>query len=373
MGTEVLHLDIRKEYHAPEFSPTSIPSRVWKNGMVVRMPNHLGDAVMALPALIQLRNVIPENCALYVVAPENQRALYHPIREVDGVYPLEQVHRNWTWEEIIGLRRHRFGVGVLFNNSFRETLMLRLAGVSCLYGASARFRSIMLRKSFAFPPRRKLQAQGVHQTNLYLSLASALGAPAWNGKLPPLELRPSINELDPELASLCGHPQLLTIASGAAYGAAKRWPSENFREVARYWISRGGVVVVLGSVSERGIGDEVIDGLNPRKAFNLSGRTSFPELMQLLSCSVLTVANDSGLMHLSALLDRPGVAVFGPTDYTATGPVSDKWTLLYQKMGCGPCFRRECPRKTMDCIKSITPELVIAEVTKIARIGGAVL
>ena len=92
--------------------------------------------------------------------------------------------------------------------------------------------------------------------------------------------------------------------------------------------------------------------------------------MHLLANSVLTVANDSGIMHLSAALGRPGIAVFGPTDYTATGPISRKWSLLFDKVECAPCFRRECPKGDARCIRRITAEMVIAEMRRIGRAEG---
>ncbi len=359
-------LDIRREFPAPVFPVRPVAGERWRNGMAVRMPNHLGDAVMALPALAQLRKIVPEHCGLYVIAPASQRPLYASLPIVDGRLELARIHSHWSFGEWNALRRMRFGAGVLFNNSLRDALMMRLAGVSELYGAAARCRSFLLRRAFRFPPRPVREPARVHHANRYLAIASALGAPEWDGKLPEFKLRPSVDELSPEITALCLHPALMTVASGAAYGAAKRWASENFREVARHWIGRGGIVAVLGSPSEAKIGDEVIAGLNPRRAFNLSGRTNLAELMHLLKSSVLSVANDSGIMHLASALGRPGVAVFGPTDYTATGPIGGNWSLLYSRVDCSPCFRRECPTGSGRCMKAITPEMAIREVDAIA-------
>ena len=137
--------------------------------------------------------------------------------------------------------------------------------------------------------------------------------------------------------------------------------------MARHWVEAGGIVAVLGSGAERKIGDEVVEGLDPRKAYNLSGGTSLIELMHLLRSSAMTVANDSGIMHLAAALGRPGVAVFGPTDFTATGPISPNWRLLYEKIECSPCFRRECREGHQRCIRAITPGMVIAEIDDLLR------
>ncbi len=360
---EYVHfLDIRKDFPAGSFPVEPVPERAWRNGLVVRMPNHLGDAVMALPALSVLRKIVPEICALYVIAPRSQQPLYGSLPIVDGVVELKQSHRLWRWREFRRLRQLRFGVGVLFNNSFRDALLMRLAGVGTLYGAAARWRSLLLKRAFRFPARPKRKLALSHQANKLLAMARAMGAPEWDGKMPVFRLRPAVDELRPGITAICDHPKLMTIASGAAYGAAKRWPSENFRQVAEAWIARGGIVAVLGAGSERIIGTEVVAGLSGQKAFNLCGRTQLADLMHLLKSSVVTVANDSGVMHLAAALGTPGVAVFGPTDYTATGPIASNWRLLYRKIECAPCFRRECPRGENRCIRQITPEMVIAEV-----------
>ena len=362
MGEGPVHLlDIRRDFPSPQFRKVALRPDMWRNGMVVRMPNHLGDAVMALPALGQLRKVVPADCALYCIIPPGQQALYRALPIVSGVVSLSRIHSGWSREDFLNLHRLRLGVGVLFNNSFRDALSMRLAGVPNLYGAQARCRSFLLRRAFAFPPRPDGEPANIHHANRYLAIAAALGAPEWDGALPEFRITPAADELSPAIAALCEHPKLLTIASGAAYGAAKRWPSANFRAVAASWVESGGVVAVLGSESERGIGDEVIAGIDPRKAANLSGRTTLVELMHLLRCSAMTVANDSGVMHLSAALGRPGVAVFGPTDFTATGPIGANWRLLYEKQDCSPCFCRECPRGMQKCIRAITPEMVIAE------------
>ncbi len=362
MGERPVHLlDIRRDYPSPQFEKVTLRPEMWRNGMAVRMPNHLGDAIMALPALGQLKKIIPENCALYCIIPPGQRALYRALPIVSGVVSLSRIHSGWSRGDYSRLHRLRLGVGVLFNNSFRDAFSMRLAGVSNLYGAKARNRALLLNQSFAFPPRPVEEPANIHHANRYLAIASALGAPEWDGSLPEFRLTPAADELPAAVAALCAHPKLLTIASGAAYGAAKRWSSESFRAVASYWVEAGGIVAVLGSESESKIGDEVIEGLDSRKAFNMSGKTSLIELMHLLRYSTMTVANDSGVMHLSAALGRPGVAIFGPTDFTATGPIGANWRLMYEKQPCSPCFRRECRSGQRTCMCAITPQAVIAE------------
>ncbi len=358
-------LDIRREYPAPLLPLQRIAAKGWKNGLVVRMPNWLGDAVMALPALWQLKQILPPNAALGVIIPVGLRSFFHSLSWVDIIFPLAETHRNWSREEIAAIRRFSPGAGVLFNNSLRDVCMLRLGGVSELYGGAARGRGFLLRGSFRFPPRRDQALNELHHANKYLAIAAALGAPPWDGTLPPIDIaRPSI-QLRAELRAFCDHPRMLILAAGAAYGAAKRYPSERFNFIARHWISRGGIVIAVGSRDESAIGTEIGVGLPVNKYTNLMGETDLCELMHLLRAARAVVANDSGVMHLAAALGKAGVAIFGSTDYTATGPIHPGWKILYSGRDCSPCFKRCCPRNNPQCMTDITPESVTAALDSI--------
>jgi lipopolysaccharide heptosyltransferase II len=365
MSSETVYrLNIERDFSAPQFPVIELPARIWCNGMLVRMPDRLGDAVMALPALKQLRTIVPVGCGLYVLAPKAQAYLYRNLSVIDGMILLEKAHAVWDKDSFRKVRKMRFGAGILFNNSFRDTLLMRLAGISHLYGAAARGRPFLLTRSFKFPPRPRSGAYKIHQTNKLLAMVTAIGAVPWDGKMPEFSSEPPYDELAAAITALCAHPKLLTLAPGAA----ECWGAENFRKVAEYWIRKGGVVAILGLPAENQIGNEILNGLNPSKVFDLSGKTNLGDEMQLLRASVLTVANDFDIMHLSAGMGTAGIAFSGPTDYTAVGPVSAKWRLIAAGMECSPCSGTGCPKKSVyDCIGAISPEMVIAEMEEILK------
>ena len=89
-------------------------------------------------------------------------------------------------------------------------------------------------------------------------------------------------------------------------------------------------------------------------------------LYNLICNARACVANDSGIMHLAAAVGLPGVAVFGPTDYRATGPVSDKWSIVFDKEPCAPCFKRVCPHGTRNCMKKLEAAEVIKALEELA-------
>ena len=345
----------------PRFPVYELNDSDWKNGIVVRSPNWLGDAIMTFPALVQLKKIIPEDKKLIILCPPGLRKLYETMNLVDEVFALSRAHSSWSIDEIKKLKSFSAGVGLLFNNSPRDVIYFRIAGISRLFGASARCRGILMTRAFRYPKRVKGLNHFQHSAK-YLSMAYALGAPDWNGELPEFTLEK--DTLSDGVRRALNSEKLMVIAGGAAYGPAKRWPAENYRTVAEYWIGQGGYAVTLGTESEKEIGDRILQGLPPVNSENLAGKTDLTELMMLLQKADFCVANDSGTMHLSAALGGRGLAVYGSTDPTATAPISDKWKILYEQEKCSPCFRRECPLDSYRCLTKITPEKVIGYISE---------
>ena len=344
---------------ARSFKVKPIPEKKLARGVVVRSPNWLGDAVMTLPALAALRQMLPPGAVLAVIAPPQVADLYRLYPAIDRIIVIEQAHKRWSARVYAKLKKLHCTVGILFSNSLRDAWQMRLAGISDLYGRSARCRFLLMKRVFKFPKWKKGMLNESHHTNEYLEMVIAMGGQRPEPLMPQLNSKLQMGQLSLKMQSFCQHPKLLLMAPGAAYGAAKRWASEKFNAVAAAYIASGGIVAVLGSKSERMIGDEVIAGLPENRAFNLSGETNFSDLYNLIKSARGCVANDSGIMHLAAALGVPGVAVFGPTDYRATGPVSSQWQIVFDKEPCAPCFNRICPAGSCRCMKKLASDEVI--------------
>lgn len=358
----------------PKLPNCNIPSTAWKNGMAVRMPNHLGDAVMAIPALVMLKKLIPPNCSLTVIAPENQRKMYEALPEiVDDIFCLQAIHANWSISDMLNLKKLRLGVGVLFNNSFRDPWAFRFAGISKIYGGIGRCRRLLMTKAFNLPKLTSGIPAEFHHTNIYMAIAKSLGAPMWDGIMPKFNLRVKSDEITSNLRAICEHPRLLILAPGAAYGAAKRWGAPSFKEVANHWIMHGGIVATVGSAGEKSIADEVLSSLDANKVFNLCGATNnMDELMLLIKSSIAVVANDSGIMHLAAAMGKLGVTPFGPTDPVSTAPISNNWKIVYKKQDCSPCRKRVCPKGFAQCMHIISANEVIDVLENLLKENGIV-
>jgi lipopolysaccharide heptosyltransferase II len=191
-------------------------------------------------------------------------------------------------------------------------------------------------------------------------MAGALGAPAST---------PEIRKFLPRVRAN-GAPARIGLCPGAEYGPAKRWPAERFANVIQQ-VSAGRACewCVVGVERDAPIAEEIAraSGVEVR---NLAGKTSVAELIALLKSCTLLLTNDTGTMHLAALLGVPVVAIFGSTEPALTGPLGEGHRVLRHHVECSPCFLRECPID-FRCMKAIEPAEVVAAIEGMLTVGRA--
>ena len=342
------------EKHLPELCE-------WRDGLLVRSPNWLGDAVMSIPALTVLRRLLPEPCGLFVACPKGLAPLFRMLPGiVNQTVELSDPHAFPTRAEWKEVRWLNAGIALLLNNSFRDALWIKSCRIPKLYGAAARNRSFLLAEAFQFPPRRDHELNRPHQAAKYLAMALALGAPEWDGKMPEFTIPYEPETCSDELQAVLREKNLLVLAPGAAYGAAKRWDPLRFRDAAGWWIrERNGKVALVCAGGEAADARIALTGLPAGSYYDLAGKTTLETLALILRRAAVCLANDSGAMHLAAALGTPGVAPFGSTDPAATSPLSGKWRILFSKQPCAPCFKRLCPKDDPVCMKAISAADVI--------------
>ncbi len=319
--------------------------------LVVRSPNWLGDAVMALPAVRNLKAMLGDD-PLVVAAPEKLAPLWQKCPFVDRVVALEAPrHLKRTVEQ---LRAERFGCAVLLPNSFRAAAEAKLAGIPQRIGYARGGRGLLLSRAIPAPLRDPAR---LHQRYYYLDLVAALGGPT-EASLPRLRKEPTtvaagVREL------------IIALCPGAEYVPAKRWPAQNFAEVARHFISkRRAKIILLGAAGDMPAAQEVVAQVP--EVENRVGQTSLPEFMAALVSARLVICNDSGAMHVASALGVPTLAVFGSTEPRLTGPMGSRARVLRHHVPCSPCFLRECPLD-FTCMTNITPEVAIVSAEILLR------
>lgn len=322
--------------------------------VVVRSPNWLGDAVMTLPAVRNLRNFLPPGAHLAVAAPEKLAALWDAAPFVDEIVELDRPRSIPAVAEM--LKPGEYQTAILLPNSLRVAVEALAAGIRNTVAYPGHCRRWLLThrvEPAAYDPDRQHQKYG------YIDLMAALGA-ASDDSCPELVVPDSFEPL-----ALPGTGPLLVLCPGAEYGPAKRWPAERFAAVAQtLQRERQARVVIAGAKADLDVAATVAELVGD--AINLAGKTSLEQLMRLLAAARVVVSNDSGAMHLAAALGTPVAAIFGSTEHKLTGPVGPpgRTRVLRYHVPCSPCFLRDCPLD-FACMERVEAEEVATAVREL--------
>jgi heptosyltransferase-2 len=322
------------------------------------LPNWIGDAVMATPALRALRRHFPEARIIGVLKPYVAGVLeggdwFDECLLCNGG-PWSQSVPAVAWQ----LRQRSIDLAVLFPNSFRSALIAWLGRCRRRIGYVRYCRRALL--TDCLEPARdehgKLKPSPV--LDAYNALAERAGCAQSSNRL---ELFTTVRDEAAadevwRRAGLARFSEVVCLNPGAAFGSAKLWAVECFAALARELADRrsSGVLVLCGP-GER---------LLARRIASLANRPAvraladYPLSLGLTKACVrradLLVTTDSGPRHFAAAFDTPVVTLFGPTHIAWTETYYPKAIHLQKQVPCGPCQRRVCPLDHR-CMKELTP------------------
>ncbi len=153
----------------------------------------------------------------------------------------------------------------------------------------------------------------------------------------------------------------LLVAPGASW-LVKRWGHEKFAEVARHFIRNGLPVLLTGGRDDAPISAQVAR-LAPGSV-DLAGMLSLPEFVGLVGRAAMVVSGDSAPVHAAGVFGTPCLAIYGPTvKEMGFWPLSPRSQIVEVSLNCRPCkarAERPCPLGHHDCMRKITPEMVIS-------------
>jgi heptosyltransferase II len=335
--------------------------------ILLKMPNWLGDLVMATAAVADLRRHFP-SAKITALCQASVAGLLKFDPNIDAVCtyvrPSGWIRRLEHYDLIEEIRLGEYDLGILFTNSFTSAWWLWRGRVKEILGFRTFGRSCLLSKAVPFPKNIKTQ----HLVTTYKELLKPLGIPL-SGTPPRLYVSREEEATAKELLALKGIPEnsfILGVNPGAAYGSAKCWLPERFVEVTKQLLLRENLhVIYFGDPSGAPLVDAICCQLPHERVVNLAGKTSLRELLSLINCCSLFLTNDSGPMHIASALGIPLVALFGSTDDTRTGPYNGG-TVIHRHVECSPCYKRVCP-VDFRCMTRISVDEVTAELEKLAQ------
>jgi ADP-heptose:LPS heptosyltransferase/lauroyl/myristoyl acyltransferase len=313
--------------------------RVW-----VRIPNWLGDVVMAIPLLRALRASRPD-AEITLVGRRHLLPLLDRFGIADRLEPLPERGPGYLahfWR----LRGAYPDVWLLLTHSLRGDLEAWLAGAPQRFGLvrSGRSRPLL---SHGYRVPADVDERTRHQLDLWEAYLRSFG----------LEGALDLSPLPPGPRS--GGP--IGLIPGSENDPSKRWPVGHWRRLISAMPDRR--FVLFGTERDVGIADAVAEGFPADRVENLAGKTGLPAFADRLSACSLLVSNDTGGMHLANALGVPVVGLFGPTNPVRTGPVFAAPVRILQPPGCPPTGGGS--------LAGLSPESVIAAIANLGTGGKA--
>ncbi|MBI5895274.1 MAG: lipopolysaccharide heptosyltransferase II [Desulfobacterales bacterium] len=329
--------------------------------ILIRAANWVGDAIMTTPTIRAIRRNFP-SAHITLLAKPWVAPVFNHNPDIDEVMIYKAAGRHGGWKGLLRLAKEmrgcRFDLAILFQNAFEAALLSFLAGIPRRMGFTTDGRTALLTERI----RTWRPLKRGHLIDYYLGLLSGAGM-ALHGRQLTLVITPDEQlEARRYLAEMGMTEQLLVgLNPGATFGTAKRWLPDRFAQLGRRLIAEHKAqVVIFGGPDEADLGRWLAADIGPG-AIDLCGQTTLRQAMALIGQCGLFVTNDSGLMHVAAALEIPQVAIIGPTDPVATGPVNASSRLVYLPEACefSPCLQPHCPILDHRCMTSIPVVLVM--------------
>lgn len=333
------------------------------NNILIVGPAWVGDMVMA-QCLFKVLKAKQPAATIDVLAPEWSLPLLSRMPEVAASITMPIGHGRLALGERYrlakSLRDKAYTEAIVLPNSFKSALIPWWAHIPKRTGWLGELRFGLLNDWRRLDPAR-------YPLMIERFMALGLAPDTLLPKPYPIpELHASLTAQADALRKyqLTTTQPVLALCPGAEFGPAKRWPATHFADIANQKLNEGWQVWIFGSPKDKPVADEIM-ALTNQRCIHLTGRTRLDEAIDLLALASLVVSNDSGLMHIAAALQRPLVALYGPTSAQFTPPLHPKAKMLTLKLPCQPCFKRECPLKHQRCMRDLQPNKVLNAMTEL--------
>jgi ADP-heptose:LPS heptosyltransferase len=333
---------------APEIAPTPASSSIER--ILVIRPGGMGDMLMLLPVLRQIKRLWPD-CELHIVC-ERRNLDVLALFDLDHTAYAYDAHPIQLWR---ALRSRHFDLCIDTEQFHNFSAVMGIAS-----GAPVRvgYKLNPMRISL-YTHLVSYDVDG-YELDQFRRLLSAVDVDPGNGSLHGTLL----NKTD--AAPATPDATLVAIAPGSM-NRYKQWPAENMFTLIQTLGQRGYTVVLLGGDDHTLSHAELSRITSLPHVRNRIGTCTLAETAEALALASVFVGCDSGLMHLAAALARPNVALFGPSD-------PRKWhspdkSSLYLNLGlpCSPCsvfgYQKLC--RDVPCMRSISADTVADAIAKL--------
>lgn len=328
-------------------------------------PSWVGDMVMSQSLYKRILSLYPD-AKIDVLAPSWCKPILERMPEAHNAIEMPIGHGSFNlsgrWK--IGRKLATMGYthAIIQPNSAKSALIPLFAGIKTRTGWKGEMRFGLLND--LRPDRKVFQYMVERYVALAHSTQSMLKDVSINTiEFPALRVDQTSQARAMERLGLEDSTPIIGLCPGAEFGPAKKWPSDSYAQAATALISQGNQVWLFGSAKDRTTCDEIVNAIPPTlraHCHNLAGETSLIEAVDLLAACHTVISNDSGLMHVAAAVGCNIIAIYGSSSPKYTPPLTAKLEVVNIDIDCRPCFKRECPLGHLNCLKELSPDLVLS-------------
>ncbi|HFD2071279.1 ADP-heptose--LPS heptosyltransferase RfaF [Serratia marcescens] len=333
-------------------------------------PSWVGDMMMSQSLYRTLKDEYP-SAEIDVMAPAWCRPLLARMPEVNQALAMPLGHGALGLGERrrLGraLRANRYDRAYVLPNSFKSALVPFFADIPQRTGWRGEMRygllnDVRVLDKSAFP----LMVQR------YVALAYDKGRVLRADDLPQPLLWPRLQVSDEEIAdttaafNLTDSRPIVGFCPGAEFGPAKRWPHYHYAALAQRLIEGGYQIALFGSAKDHEAGEQIRAALQDDArdfCLNLAGKTQLEQAVILIAACRAVVSNDSGLMHVAAALNKPLIALYGPSSPDFTPPLSDKARVIRLISGYHKVRKGDAEQGYHQSLIDIQPQQVLDALT----------
>lgn len=298
-------------------------------------PSWVGDMMMSHSLYQTLKQQYPD-CNIDVLAPNWCKPLLARMPEVRNALTMPIGHGAFALAERFKIGkslRNQYDMAIVLPNSLKSAFIPLFAKIAVRRGWKGESRYFFLTDLRA----NKKDYPMMVQRYVALGYEKSAVPNAADLKIPTPYLQVNSNEVADTLktfekqTALCENRPAIGFCPGAEFGPAKRYPHYHYAKLAEILIERGYAIRLFGSAKDVEVGEQIRSVLPlelQHYCINLAGQTSLNQAVDLISDCAAVVSNDSGLMHIAAAVNRPLVALYGPTSPQYTPPLSEKAVII---------------------------------------------
>ncbi len=334
-----------------------------KKILVVRY-RFIGDTLLTVPFLRNLRNAYPEAQIDMLVAPMSGEVIEN-CPYVDNFiffdttrkhkYENSKAEKKSFFSYVKLLKQNNYDKAYILKRSLSSAFLIFLAGIKKRVGFNTEGRGLLLTKKVPYDKEK-------HEIECFLDVLRADGVPVSDSYLENWLSPDSNNFVISKFEEKLKSGAKRVIVHATATNDGKTWPIENFAKIVEYLANdKKAQVIYVGTNFDKNVYtkmEELIDDPLEVIPYNFCGEFSLQQSLAAISNADLLIGNDSGNLHMAASVKTPVIGLYGPMPFDKWFAYGDNNILLKSDLPCSPCcLKRQCDIDKK-CLRDISVEMV---------------